>query len=123
MHSLLDTVQGKMILPPIYQSQLTFSSVPVLPEQNIAAGIGYLLKLLANFNWVLDAPAVSIPVPGHKHHMAHPSRTKHLGITGWKLFDFLFTAKHYNVGDGNYRGKLEYAYNLIQQRIKAQKGR
>jgi hypothetical protein len=114
---LLNTPPGKLILPQAYQLTLNATNVPINPNLNIAAGIGYLLKRLANFRFVHDPePATRVPHSTKKKHLHSAAR---LAIVGWKVFDFHFAASHYNVGDGNYEGKLQCAYNLLQERMKA----
>lgn len=130
LRDLLSTPQGRMILPPEHASKLTVTNVPIDPNLNIAAGIGYLLKCLAIYGNVPDPPPVppaaaptpALPQHGHHGHHRHVSPAvpqTHLAITGWRAFEYSYVALHYNAGDGNYEDKLKYAYSLIQSRAKA----
>ena len=140
LHELLTSEQGKRILPPTYAMLLNEANVPKIGNLNIAAGIGYLLKILARFDYVESALSLfesSSTSPSHEqsdpnlilsssfsgnsgttaftpaqksHHLAPKKR---IDVVGWRAFDFDFIARHYNVGDGNYPGKLQYAYDII----------
>ncbi len=138
---LLDKPQGHLVLPPQYRSLLTRANVPANGNLNIAGGVGYLLMRLANFNQVperillLDSPQLipfsplsgtvpfhnygrsSQPSSHHLHSNDHPHPKTHLGITGWKALTLEWIARTYNGGgDGNYLGKLQFCYKLVQER-------
>ena len=136
LHDLLTSPHGKIILPKAYATVLNLANVPNDGKLSIEAGIGYLLRRLANFNLVpveIKAPLPPVPPsstktppdahrhPGAHHHQAahkssakkHPVPTS-LKITSWKAFTFPWVASTYNNhGDGNYADKLQYAYDII----------
>ena len=136
---LLDKPQGHLILPPQYRYLLTRANVPANGNLNIAGGMGYLLMRLANFGSVAEKPSPFIepfvpllPTPlgvpflnfgqdlgptQHPKHPFHPRPKMVLSILGWKPLTLEYIARHYNGGgDGNYFGKLECCYKLVQER-------
>lgn len=56
LRELLDKPAGKLILPQEYARVLTVSNVPVNGNLNIEAGVGYVLKIAANFGMQADTP-------------------------------------------------------------------
>jgi hypothetical protein len=56
----------------------------------------------------------------HAAKKIHSKPKKHLTIVGWKPFTLDYIARHYNAGDGNYPGKLQYCLDIIQGKITPQ---
>ena len=53
----------------------------------------------------------------HQKYPIYPSPKMVLGILGWKPLTLEYIARHYNGGgDGNYLGKLQCCYKLVQER-------
>ena len=52
LKEMLTSSQGHMILPDIYLNTLTTTNVPKDGTKNIQAGVGYLLKISARFDYV-----------------------------------------------------------------------
>lgn len=140
LNDLLNTPNGKMILPPEYTKTLTLSNVPTNGNLNIEAGVGYFLKIMAIFGMQADKtppgttsgkpvtashPAASPPESPQKHlasqkHLApqkHPAPKKHLAIVGWRAETLQYIAQHYNAGDANYADKLQYALDIITGKV------
>ncbi len=105
METILSTRQGSIILPPKYKSTLNTANVPVISEKNIQAGTGYFLERLAYF--------------GHQRLSRKSAATQSgdntsYGINGWRHVTFKVVADRYNGGgDGNYAGKLAFAWGVI----------
>ena len=59
LRELLTSPTGKLILPPEYAQMLTVSNVPANGNLNIEAGVGYVLKVTANFGMLDDPPPLT----------------------------------------------------------------
>ena len=105
LNQILNTVTGNLILPTQYKPLLTPAGVPTDPQQNIRAGVGYLLWGFAHFDYV------AVPSTGGTAPPVPPKKV--LGVSGWKPITLPAIAARYNGGgDGNYAGKLMHTYAL-----------
>ena len=142
LNNLLTSPHGKLIMPPQFAMALRGGGVAQVGRLNIIAGIGYMLRRLANFGQVRSYTSdpftafggprrtstglpsspwrPSLPDFMNRPHVSAEPRqhaTYSLGITGWKPFSFAYLAgPGYNGGgDGYYSGKLKFCYDLVRQ--------
>ena len=84
---------------PEYRKALTIGNVRAGGIHNIQAGVGYLLKVVAQFAMVPVKPA--------------PKQKQHLAIVGWRPLTSIEISSRYNSGDSYYAQKLDYCLALI----------
>jgi hypothetical protein len=102
---------GDLIIPPVWQKQLTAGSARTIPRHNIRAGIAYLLMRMANYEH--RRPDVSPLQPDRSvaRRRARPQRV----IAGWRIISTDTIARRYNGGgDPNYAQKLEFALSIMR---------